>query len=489
MADEKKLPTRAQDFSGWYNELVVRAELADYAPVRGCMVIRPNGYGIWERMQRQLDDMFKETGHQNAYFPLLIPQSFLQKEAQHVEGFAPETAVVTHGGGKELDEPLVIRPTSETIIYSMFAKWVQSYRDLPLLINQWANVVRWEMRTRLFLRTLEFLWQEGHTAHATEAEAEEETRRMLGVYRDFMEGWMAMPVVTGRKSESEKFAGALRTYSCEAMMQDNKALQAGTSHNLGQNFARAFDLTFQTEAGELDFAWNTSWGVSTRMVGGLVMTHGDDNGLVTPPLLAPIEVVIVPIYRTDEDRERVIAAAMKIKESLGAWERRSPARLRIHVDAREGIKPGAKYYEWELRGIPLRMEIGPRDLDAGQAVLVRRDTREKRPYPLDTIGESIHELLSAIQDNLLETARARREANSVRGDVTYERFREIMDGDGAFVYAGWCGSGECEAKIKEETKATIRCLPDDEFRSAVAPTSCLRCGEKSVAEALWAKAY
>jgi prolyl-tRNA synthetase len=489
MADEKKLPTRAQDFSGWYNELVVRAELADYAPVRGCMVIRPNGYGIWERMQRQLDDMFKETGHQNAYFPLLIPQSFLHKEAQHVEGFAPETAVVTYGGGKQLDEPLVIRPTSETIIYSMFAKWVQSYRDLPLLINQWANVVRWEMRTRLFLRTLEFLWQEGHTAHATEAEAEEETRRMLGVYRDFMEGWMAMPVVTGRKSESEKFAGALRTYSCEAMMQDNKALQAGTSHNLGQNFARAFDLTFQTEAGELDFAWNTSWGVSTRMVGGLVMTHGDDNGLVTPPLLAPIEVVIVPIYRTDEDRERVVAAAMKIKESLGAWERRSPARLRIHVDAREGIKPGAKYYEWELRGIPIRMEIGPRDLDAGQAILVRRDTREKRPYPLDTIGEAIHELLSAIQENLLETARARRERNSVRGNITYDRFREIMDGDGAFVYAGWCGSAECEAKIKDETKATIRCLPDEEFRSAEAPATCLRCGEKSVAEALWAKAY
>jgi len=489
MADEKKLPTRAQDFSGWYNELVVRAELADYAPVRGCMVIRPNGYGIWERMQRQLDDMFKETGHQNAYFPLLIPQSFLHKEAQHVEGFAPETAVVTYGGGKQLDEPLVIRPTSETIIYSMFAKWVQSYRDLPLLINQWANVVRWEMRTRLFLRTLEFLWQEGHTAHATEAEAEEETRRMLGVYRDFMEGWMAMPVVTGRKSESEKFAGALRTYSCEAMMQDNKALQAGTSHNLGQNFARAFDLTFQTEAGELDFAWNTSWGVSTRMVGGLVMTHGDDNGLVTPPLLAPIEVVIVPIYRTDEDRERVVAAAMKIKESLGAWERRSPARLRIHVDAREGIKPGAKYYEWELRGIPIRMEIGPRDLDAGQAILVRRDTREKRPYPLDTIGEAIHELLSAIQENLLETARARRERNSVRSNITYDRFREIMDGDGAFVYAGWCGSAECEATIKDETKATIRCLPDEEFRSAEAPATCLRCGEKSVAEALWAKAY
>ena len=489
MADEKKLPTRAQDFSAWYNELVLRAELADYAPVRGCMVIRPNGYGIWERMQRQLDDMFKATGHQNAYFPLLIPQSFLQKEAQHVEGFAPETAVVTHGGGKKLEEPLVIRPTSETIIYAMFAKWVQSYRDLPLLINQWANVVRWEMRTRLFLRTLEFLWQEGHTAHATEAEAEEETRRMLGVYRDFMEGWMAMPVVTGRKSESEKFAGALRTYSCEAMMQDNKALQAGTSHNLGQNFAKAFDLTFQTEAGELDFAWNTSWGVSTRMVGGLVMTHGDDAGLVTPPLLAPIEVVIVPIYRTDEDRARVLEAAARIKDSLGAWERRSPARLRIHVDTRDGIKPGAKYYEWELRGIPVRMELGPRDLDSNQAVLVRRDTREKRAYPLDTIGESINDLLSAIQENLLETARARRESNSVRGAITYDRFREIMQGDGAFVYAGWCGSAACEAAIKEETKATIRVLPDEEFRSAEAPTSCLKCGEKSVAEALWAKAY
>jgi prolyl-tRNA synthetase len=489
MADDRKLPTRAQDFSGWYNELVVRAELADYAPVRGCMVIRPNGYGIWERMQRQLDDMFKASGHQNAYFPLLIPQSFLQKEAQHVEGFAPETAVVTYGGGKKLDEPLVIRPTSETIIYSMFAKWVQSYRDLPLLINQWANVVRWEMRTRLFLRTLEFLWQEGHTAHATEAEAEQETRKMLGIYRDFMEGWMAMPVVTGQKSESEKFAGALRTYSCEAMMQDNKALQAGTSHNLGQNFARAFDLTFQTEAGELDYAWNTSWGVSTRMVGGLVMTHGDDNGLVTPPLLAPIEVVIVPIYRTDEDRARVVEAADRIRESLGSWERRATARLRIHVDSREGIKPGAKYYEWELRGIPLRMELGPRDLDSNQAVLVRRDTREKKSYSLDTIGESISELLSAIQENLLETARARREQNSIRGGITYDRFREVMEGDGAFVYAGWCGSAECEASIKEETKATIRVLPDEEFRSAEAPTQCLKCGKAATVEALWAKAY
>ncbi len=489
MADDRKLPTRAADFSAWYNEVVLRAELADYAPVRGCMVIRPNGYGIWERMQRQLDDMFKATGHQNAYFPLLIPQSFLQKEAEHVEGFAPETAVVTYGGGKQLEEPLVIRPTSETIIYSMFAKWVQSYRDLPLLINQWANVIRWEMRTRLFLRTLEFLWQEGHTAHVSEQEAEEETRRMLGVYRDFMEGWIAMPVITGRKTESERFAGALRTYSCEAMMQDNKALQAGTSHNLGQNFARAFDLKFQSESGEIEYAWNTSWGVSTRLIGGLVMTHSDDNGLVVPPLLAPIEVVIVPIYRTDEERVRVLESAHRIKDSLGAWERRSPARLRVHVDAREGMKPGAKYYAWELRGIPVRMEIGPRDLDANQAVLVRRDTRAKQSFTLDTIGEAINDLLSTIQEDLLVAARERREANSVRGNITYNRFREIMEREGAFVYAGWCGSAECETRIKEETKATIRVLPDEEFRSAEPPTHCLLCGKPAVAEALWAKAY
>jgi len=322
MADDKKLTTRAADFSAWYNETVLRAELADYSPVRGCMVIRPRGYGIWERMQRQLDFMFKDTGHENAYFPMLIPESFMHKEAEHVEGFSPELAVVTHGGGKKLEEPLVIRPTSETIIYSMFAKWVQSYRDLPILINQWANVVRWEMRTRLFLRTLEFLWQEGHTAHVNEAEAEEEARKMLGVYRDFMEGWMAMPVITGIKTDSERFAGALRTYSCEAMMQDNKALQAGTTHNLGQNFSKAFDLKFQTEAGGMDYAWNTSWGVSTRLVGGLVMTHGDDFGLRTPPFLAPVEVVIVPIWRTDEDKARVLEAARSIRDTLAAWRAR-----------------------------------------------------------------------------------------------------------------------------------------------------------------------
>jgi prolyl-tRNA synthetase len=489
MADPQKLPTRAGDFSAWYNELVLRAELADYSPVRGSMVIRPNGYGIWERMQRQLDDMFKATGHVNAYFPLFIPESFLKKEAQHVAGFAPETAVVTHGGGKKLDEPLVVRPTSETIIYAMYAKWVQSYRDLPILINQWANVVRWEMRTRLFLRTLEFLWQEGHTAHATHDEAEAEARQMLQVYSDFMEGWMAMPVVTGTKTESEKFAGALRTYSCEAMMQDNRALQTGTSHDLGQNFSRAFDLTFQSESGTIEHAWNTSWGVSTRLVGGLVMTHGDDKGLRIPPQLAPIELVIVPIWRSDADRSRVLEAVQRLRDRLREWEHRDPARLRVHVDLREGIKPGAKYYEWELRGIPVRMEVGPRDLDANQAVLARRDTGEKRTVSLDSIGEDVTELLDLIQQEMLVAARERRDANSYRGEMEYARFREIMDGPGGFVYAGWCGSPACETRVKDETKATIRVLPDEEFRSAEEPKRCVACGGVAAHEALWAKAY
>ena len=489
MSDDKKLTARADNFSEWYNELVLRAELADYSPVRGCMVIRPLGYGIWERMQRALDDMFKATGHVNAYFPLFIPESFLSKEAQHVEGFAPECAVVTHGGGKALEERLVVRPTSETIIYSMFAKWVQSYRDLPLLYNQWANVVRWEMRTRLFLRTMEFLWQEGHTAHATHDEAEAETRRMLGVYREFMEGYMAMPVVTGQKTESEKFAGALRTYACEALMQDNKALQAGTSHNLGQNFAKAFDLTFQNEAGQQDHAWNTSWGVSTRMIGGLVMTHGDDAGLRLPPRLAPIQLVIVPIWKTDEERAATIEAAKRIAEDLGSFKRPDHERIRVHVDDRVGIKPGAKYYHWELRGIPLRMEIGPRDLAQQSGLLVRRDTREKRAMPFDALRAELPIVLEQIQADMLAAARSRLEANSIRERITYDRFKEVMEGPGAFVYAGWNGDPAVEQRVKDETKATIRVIPDAEFRSPDAPTTCLVTGEPAKYEVIWARSY
>jgi prolyl-tRNA synthetase len=482
MADTKALTTRAADFSAWYNELIARAELADYSPVRGCMVIRPNGYAIWEQMQRALDQMFKDTGHQNAYFPLFIPQSFLSREAEHVEGFAPETAVVTHGGGKELEEPLVVRPTSETIIYSMYAKWIQSYRDLPVLINQWANVVRWEMRTRLFLRTTEFLWQEGHTAHATEAEAEEEARRMLGVYRTFMEEWMAMPVVTGRKTDSERFAGAVRTYSCESLMQDNKALQAGTSHNLGQNFARAFEVTFQTASGDLDHVWNTSWGVSTRLVGALIMTHGDDAGLVTPPRLAQYQVVIVPIYRTDDERATVLEAAERVKREVAG------AGVRVHLDARDGMKPGAKYYEWEGRGVPLRLEIGPRDVAAGAVVLARRTGGKKETLPVEGIAARIHQEMERMQTALLETARARVEAATIRG-ATKQQFLEHVEGSGGFVYAGFCGRPECEAEIKEQTKATIRVLPDPEYRSPEPPATCMWCGQPSVAEAVWARAY
>lgn len=482
MAESKALTTRAVDFSAWYNELIARAELADYSPVRGCMVIRPNGYAIWEQMQRALDQMFKDTGHQNAYFPLFIPQSFLAREAEHVEGFAPETAVVTHGGGKELEEPLIVRPTSETIIYAMYAKWIQSYRDLPLLINQWANVVRWELRTRLFLRTTEFLWQEGHTAHATEAEAEAETQQMLGVYRTFMEQWMAMPVVTGRKTDSERFAGALRTYSCEALMQDNKALQAGTSHNLGQNFARAFEVTFQTAEGGLDFVWNTSWGVSTRLVGALIMTHGDDAGLVCPPKLAQYQVVIVPIYKSDEQRALTTEVADRIRREL------SVAGIRAHLDAREGMKPGAKYYEWEGRGVPLRLEVGPRDVATSSVMLARRTGGKKEALPLDGLASRLHSEMDRMQLDLLETARARREAASIRG-ATKEQFIAHLEGPGGFVYGGFCGVGACEAEIKEQTKATIRVLPDPEFRSEVAPSTCMWCGKPSVAEAVWAKAY
>jgi prolyl-tRNA synthetase len=482
MADEKALTTRAQDFSAWYNEVIMRAELADYSPVRGCMVIRPNGYAIWEQMQRALDDMFKEHGVENAYFPLLIPQSFLSKEAEHVEGFAPECAVVTHGGGKELEEPLVIRPTSETIIYSMYAKWIQSYRDLPVLMNQWCNVVRWEMRTRLFLRTAEFLWQEGHTAHISEAEAEEFTLRILRTYREFAEQWMAMPVLTGRKTDSERFAGALRTYCIEALMQDNKALQAGTSHNLGQNFAKAFQVTYQNDRGGLDYVWNTSWGVSTRLVGALVMSHGDDKGVVTPPRLAQYQVVIVPIYKTDEERAQVLAAADLVHRELKA------GGLRSHVDKRDGLKPGAKYYEWEGRGVPFRLEIGPRDVAAGSVMLARRTGGRKVPFQVTGLGHALRVEMDAMQQELFETARQRRESHSIRG-VTKAQFIDYMARDEGFAYGGWCGDARCEADIKNETKATIRCLPDEEFRSPTAPGRCMWCDRPAVTEAVWAKAY
>jgi prolyl-tRNA synthetase len=500
MADEKGLTSRAEDFSAWYNEVVLRAELADHSPVRGSMVIRPYGYGIWELMQRALDDMFKATGHQNAYFPLFIPQSFIAREAAHVEGFAKEMAVVTHSrlrasadGGLEpdpaskLEEPLIVRPTSETIIYAMFAKWVQSYRDLPLLINQWANVVRWEMRTRLFLRTLEFLWQEGHTAHSTEAEAEEESLRMLGVYRDFMENWMAMPPLLGRKSESEKFPGAVRTYACEALMQDNRALQAGTSHMLGQNFARQFELKFQTEAGGEDYAYNTSWGVSTRLVGGLVMTHGDDAGLVVPPRLAPIQVVIVPIHRSDEERTLTLDKAAAVAAALRAQG------VRVHVDARDKLKPGPKYYEWERKGVPIRIEIGPKDIAKGQLMLVLRVTpgelQRKESVPESAVATLVSQRLHEVQQWLLAEALRRREAGSHRGITDYAEMKQRIEQDGGFVYAGWCGSADCEQKVKDDTKATIRVLPFDEFASAQRPALCIVCGTASTSEAVWARAY
>jgi prolyl-tRNA synthetase len=481
MAENQGLTPRAQDFSAWYNEAVMRAELADYSPVRGCMVIRPNGYAIWELMQRALDDMFKATGHRNAYFPLFIPKSFLEKEAEHVEGFAPEVAVVTHAGGKELDEPLIVRPTSETIIYDSFAKWIHSYRDLPLLINQWCNIVRWEMRTRLFLRTTEFLWQEGHTAHVDEADAEREARMILGLYRRFAEEWMAMPVLTGVKTATEKFAGALRTYAIEGLMQDNRALQAGTSHNLGQNFAKAFGVQFQTAEGGLDFVWNTSWGVSTRLIGGLIMTHGDDVGIVCPPRLAPTQVVIVPIWKSDTERSATLQVSEAVLQQL------RDAGFRTELDGREGMKPGAKYYEWEGRGVPLRLEIGPKDVAKGQVFAARR-TGGKAPIPLASLAVGVREMLDGIQRDLFAAARERREANTRRG-VSKDDLLALMEGAGGFAFGGFCGDVACETAIKEATKATVRVLPDEEFRSPTPPTRCAWCGRPSVTEAVWAKAY
>ena len=483
---KKGLTPRSEDFSAWYNEVVLQAELADYSPVRGSMVIRPWGYGIWENMQRALDDMFKASGHQNAYFPLLIPMSFIEREKEHVKGFKPELAVVTHAGGKELEAPYVIPPTSETIIYSMYSKWVQGYRDLPILLNQWANVMRWELRTRLFLRTAEFLWQEGHTAHATQDEAEEEARTILGIYRTFMEDWMAMPPLTGLKTEAERFAGAVRSYACEALMQDRKALQAGTSHMLGQNFARQFGLTFQSEEGREEFAWNTSWGVSTRLVGGLVMTHGDDMGVVVPPKLAPTQVIVVPIARSDDEWATVAEKAREIVNALG------DAGVRADADHRRHLSPGAKFFEWERKGVPMRLEVGPRDVARGEVVVVRRVTAEGEPRKeavpeARALGE-IGGRLEALQGQLLHAARARREAGTHRGEVSsVEELGALLDDGAGFVYSGWSGDPAVEEKAKD-VRATIRLIPDEEFRSATAPTRCAGGGVASM-EVVWARAY
>ena len=481
MAKNKQLTSRSEDFSAWYNEIIFRAELADHSPVKGSMVIRPWGYAIWENMQRALDDMFKQTGHQNVYLPLLIPMSFIEKEKDHVEGFKPELVVVTHAGGKELEEALVVRPTSETVVMSMMGKWIQSYRDLPMKLNQWANVMRWELRTRLFLRTSEFLWQEGHTMHANSEEAEEHTQTMLGVYRCFMEDWMAMPPVTGLKSESEKFAGAIKSYSCEAMMQDNKALQAGTSHFLGQNFSRQFDVRFQSAKGQEEFGWNTSWGVSTRLIGGLIMTHGDDMGLILPPKIAPTQVIVIPVK--DMENGSVLEKANSICSELKSQG------IRAEVDDRDFINPGSKFYEWERKGVPIRLEIGPRDLESSQVVLVQRIGGKKEIIPQAEAVATMPSRLEQFQDLLLEMAMTRREDNSHRGVTEIGEIKEIMEQSGGFVYTGWSGDPEVEQKIKELTGATLRCLPSEEFQSAKIPTDCIGGKEKSEMEVVWAKAY
>ena len=486
MAKETELPDlpteitpQSQDFGRWYIDVVRRAELADYSPVRGCMVIRPYGYAIWELMQQGLDRRIKATGHVNAYFPLFIPESLLMREAEHVEGFAPQVAWVTQGGNEVLEERLVVRPTSETIIGTMYAKWVQSWRDLPILINQWANVVRWEKVTRLFLRTTEFLWQEGHTAHETAEEAEEETRKMLGVYQEFAETEMAMPVMVGRKTESEKFAGADRTYSIEALMRDGRALQAGTSHNLGQNFAKSYEIKFQARDKSVQYAYTTSWGVTTRLVGALIMTHGDDGGLILPPRLAPYQVVIVPIPRGNW-KETVLPKAEEIKAALVA------RGVRVMLDARESQTPGWKFNEWELRGVPLRMEIGPKDLEKSQVVLARRDTRAKSFVPMDGLAGHVEQELAAIQAALLARAVAFREEHTTSTD-SYEEFKSILDGRPGFVVSPWCGNSTCEADIKNETQATIRNIP---FDSADATgKTCIKCNAPATVHAWFAKAY
>ena len=448
----KGITKRSEDYAQWYIDVVLKAEMAEYSPVKGCMVIRPTGYGIWEKIQQHLDRMFKETGHVNAYFPLFIPESFLKKEAEHVEGFAPECAMVTHGGGKKLEEPLAIRPTSETIIWSTYKNWISSYRDLPILINQWANVCRWEMRTRLFLRTTEFLWQEGHTAHATHEEAEEETVRMVHVYRRFAEEYLAIPVIVGRKTRREKFAGALHTYCIEALMQDGKALQAGTSHHLGQNFAKAFDVKFQDRDKELKYVYATSWGVSTRLIGGMIMTHSDDNGLVIPPKLAPTPVVFVPIWRSEAEKDLVLDKAREITRD---WD---PFFFRI--DDRDQYKPGYKFNEWELKGVPVRVEIGPRDVAAGTVVAARRDTGEKVTLPAETLREQLDALLADIQKNLFDTAKKRMEQRTYALD-SYEEYKARVEEGGFFRVFLDHENPEVEERLQEDTRSTVRCIPFD----------------------------
>ena len=489
----KAIPSRSENYSEWYNELIKRADLAENSAVRGCMVIKPYGYSIWEKMQRALDDMFKETGHVNAYFPLFIPKSFLSKEASHVAGFAKECAVVTHyrlkndpnGGGvivdpdAKLEEELIVRPTSETVIWSTYKNWIQSYRDLPLLVNQWANVVRWEMRTRIFLRTTEFLWQEGHTAHATKNEALAETRLMLETYATFAEEWMAMPVLKGHKTANERFAGADDTLCIEAMMQDGKALQAGTSHFLGQNFAKAFDVKFQTKEGTLEYVWGTSWGASTRLMGALIMAHSDDDGLVLPPKLAPIQVVIIPIYRSEE---QLAAVSEKVAEIT---KRLKKLGISVKYDNSDANKPGWKFAEYELRGVPVRLAMGARDLENGTVEVARRDTKAKQTVSLDGIVEYIAELLEDIQTNIYQKALKFRQENTHRVD-DYETFKQALDNKGGFILAHWDGTPETEEKIKEETKATIRCIP---FDAPHEDGQCILTGKPSTRRVVFARAY
>jgi prolyl-tRNA synthetase len=488
----KGITSKNEDYSQWYNDIVIKADLAEHSSVKGCMVIKPYGYSIWEKMQAVLDQKFKDTGHSNAYFPLFIPKSFFSKEASHVEGFATECAVVTHyrlkndGNGNivvdetaKLEEELIVRPTSETIIWNTFRGWVQSYRDLPLLINQWANVVRWEMRTRLFLRTTEFLWQEGHTAHATAEEAIVETEKMLDVYADFAENWMALPVVKGKKTANERFAGALDTYCIEALMQDGKALQAGTSHFLGQNFAKAFDVKFTNKEGKIDHVWASSWGVSTRLIGALIMAHSDDAGLVLPPKLAPIQVVIVPIYKSDEDLQNISKFVNELMPKLKALG------VSVKYDDRDTQRPGFKFAEYELKGVPVRLAIGGRDMENGTVELARRDTREKQTVSQERLDQYIAELLEEIQANIYNKAEAFR-ADNITDANSYDEFKELLDGKAGFISAHWDGTPETELKIKEETKATIRCIPlDNKLEDGV----CIYSGKPSIQRVLFARAY